>query len=44
MEVLAVVFGGGNERIVDGQVEEGTSLITPISENLIDIDFRIEQY
>ncbi|MBC8357344.1 MAG: site-specific integrase [Candidatus Aminicenantes bacterium] len=33
VEVLSAVFGGGGERIADGQREEGTGLVTTMSEN-----------
>ena len=33
VEVLAAVFGGGSEKIADGQIEERASLVTSVSEN-----------
>ena len=33
VEILAAVFGGGSGKIADGQMEERTSLVTPMSEN-----------
>lgn len=33
MEVLATVFGGGSEKIDDGQIEERTGVVTSMFEN-----------
>ena len=33
VEVLAAVFGGGSERVADGQREERTRIVTPMFEN-----------
>lgn len=33
VEVLAAVFGGGSEKIANGQKEERTSLVIPMSDN-----------
>jgi len=32
-EVLASVFGGGSEKVADGQREERTGMVTPMSGN-----------
>jgi len=44
IEVLADVFGGGSWKVVDGQREERTGVISPVSENKVAVDFRIEIY
>jgi hypothetical protein len=33
VEVLAAVFGGGSEKVADGQREERTGIVSPMSGN-----------
>ena len=33
VKVLAAVFGGGSEKVVDSRTEEKTSVVTQMSEN-----------